>query len=269
MTQTEAKFDVVFRGDIVLGQNLLEVKQRLQQLFKADAAKINALFSGRPIPLKKNLDEASAKKYQVALTRAGAEVSLVPSAGSSPAVKPVVKPTAPKAPAPETIPSETIAPKTTTPEPVGSGFTLAAVGSNVSDPNQKNEQPKVNIDVSAISLRENEGNLMDAAELQHEIVAPVQVPDFDVAEVGSMLVRDDEKTELPIVEIEPESWDLSELGADLLQENERQSEIVAEVQELQVDLAPVGSDLGQQKQNLTPVNPDISQLKLVVEKAKF
>jgi predicted nicotinamide N-methyase len=45
------EFDIIFRGDIVFGHQLAEVKAKLQQLFKADAAKIDALFTGRPVPL--------------------------------------------------------------------------------------------------------------------------------------------------------------------------------------------------------------------------
>ena len=36
---SEQQYDIIFRGDIVLGQQLTDVKLRLQQLFKADAAK--------------------------------------------------------------------------------------------------------------------------------------------------------------------------------------------------------------------------------------
>lgn len=79
MEQNKASFDIVFRGDIILGHSLEEVKLRLQKLFKADAAKIDALFCGRPVPLKRNLDEATARKYKAVLQKAGAEVSIKPA----------------------------------------------------------------------------------------------------------------------------------------------------------------------------------------------
>ncbi|RYZ83522.1 MAG: hypothetical protein EOO68_32850, partial [Moraxellaceae bacterium] len=64
---SDQQFDIIFRGDIVFGHQLMDVKARLQQLFKADAAKVDALFSGRPVPLKRGLDIASAQKYKDAL----------------------------------------------------------------------------------------------------------------------------------------------------------------------------------------------------------
>lgn len=255
-------FDVVFRGDIVMGHNLPDVKLRLQQLFKTDAAKINALFSGRPVPLKKSLDEVSAKKYQVALARAGAEVSLVPSEENAPK------------PAPATVKSlaERLAEQTQTPEvktpapvPVTQGFTLAATGADVLNPDERSQQPEVNIDVSAISIRANEGNLLDATEVKHDATPAIQMPDFDVAEAGAILVRDDEKSPQSVVEVNVESWGLSEIGADLLQADEHAEDVLTEIQDLDADLAPAGSDLGQLKEKVIPVNPDISQLKLVDE----
>ncbi|HSC66388.1 MAG TPA: hypothetical protein VLC79_01760, partial [Cellvibrio sp.] len=81
------EFDIIFRGDIVFGHQLAEVKLKLQQLFKTDAAKIDALFTGRPVPLKRNLDEATANKYRDALLKVGAMVEVC-STGSSPANAP-------------------------------------------------------------------------------------------------------------------------------------------------------------------------------------
>src|SRR5690606_40568336 len=59
---TPAEFDIIFRGDIVIGHQLQDVKARLQQLFKTDAARIDALFTGRPVALKRGLDQATANK---------------------------------------------------------------------------------------------------------------------------------------------------------------------------------------------------------------
>lgn len=259
-------FDVVFRGDIVMGHNLPDVKLRLQQLFKTDAAKIDTLFSGRPVPLKKNLDETSAKKYQVALMRAGAEVSLVPSGKGTPKVAPKPVPAMVKSLA-ERLAEQPEAPEVKAPAstPITPGLTLAAAGADVLNPNERSQQLEVSIDVSAISIRPNEGNLLDATEVKHDAVPSIQMPDFDVAEAGAILVRDDEKTLQPIVEVDIESWDLNEAGADLLNADERVEDVLTEIPDLQVDLAPAGSDLGQLKEKVIPVNPDISQLKLVDE----
>ena len=95
-----SQFDIIFRGDIVFGHQLADVKLRLQQLFKSDAAKIDSLFTGRPVPLKRNLDEATANKYRDALLKAGAMVEVCPS-DKSPANAPAKPaPVAVRTPAP-------------------------------------------------------------------------------------------------------------------------------------------------------------------------
>src|SRR5690606_26150701 len=98
-----SQFDIIFPGDTVFGQQLADVKLRLQQLFKSDAAKIDALFTGRPVPLKRDLDESTANKYRDALLKAGAMVDICPS-DKSPVNAPV-RP-APVRPAPAVAPPE-------------------------------------------------------------------------------------------------------------------------------------------------------------------
>lgn len=260
MSETVTKFNVVFRGDIVLGHNLADVKARLQKLFKADAAKIDALFTGRPIPLKKNLDDASAKKYHHVLRQAGADVSLVPVVD----VKAVVNQVAEKKPV--SAQSDTTQKTTATHlAPEAAELSLAPVGSDVLAAGERTVYVDANIDVSDLSLRETQGNILDDAEIVADTASLVQVPDYDVADVGADMVRADEKNALPLPELDIATWDLSEVGEDLIKEAERSVVENVEVQDLNVDLAPVGSDLGQLKKQVEPLNPDISHLKLVDE----
>lgn len=79
---SDKQYDIVFRGDVVIGHALADVKQRMAALFKTDTAKVDALFSGGLSVLKRNLDEPTAKKYQAVLLKAGAQVT-VEIAGSA------------------------------------------------------------------------------------------------------------------------------------------------------------------------------------------
>lgn len=79
---SDKQYDIVFRGDVVIGHALADVKQRMAALFKTDTAKVDALFSGGLSVLKRNLDEPTAKKYQAVLLKAGAQVT-VEVAGSA------------------------------------------------------------------------------------------------------------------------------------------------------------------------------------------
>jgi hypothetical protein len=54
-------------------------------MFKTDDAKLEQLFSGKRIVIKKNIDQATAAKYQTALNRAGAECEVKPLGGAAPA----------------------------------------------------------------------------------------------------------------------------------------------------------------------------------------
>jgi len=78
-------FEVAFCGQISDGANLDEVKVRVGKMFKADDARLAQLFSGKRIVIKKNIDQATAAKYETALNRAGAECEVNPMGGAAPA----------------------------------------------------------------------------------------------------------------------------------------------------------------------------------------
>ncbi len=81
----EPRFDIAFSGQLAPGADPAVVKTKLAALFKADAARIEALFTTRTF-IKKDVDESTARNYQAALANAGAQVELVP----------VISPAAPK-----------------------------------------------------------------------------------------------------------------------------------------------------------------------------
>jgi uncharacterized protein YdgA (DUF945 family) len=77
----ELLYEVAFSGQIQEGAELKVVKARMARMFKADAATIEKLFSGRRIVIKKNLSAEAADKYSIALTNAGAvcDLALMPA----------------------------------------------------------------------------------------------------------------------------------------------------------------------------------------------
>ncbi len=84
-------YEVVFSGQIKSGADLDKVKANVAAIFKADAAKLTHLFSGKRVIIKKNIDQAMAEKYQVTLDKAGA-VCEVKSLSVLPVSEPVSKP---------------------------------------------------------------------------------------------------------------------------------------------------------------------------------
>jgi len=100
-------FEVAFSGQIKDGAELEQVKAKVGAMFKADAAKLAHLFSGKRMVIKKNIDQATANKYKAALNNAGA-VCEIKSLNEAPVVKPaedVVKAVEP-APASAAVPRE-------------------------------------------------------------------------------------------------------------------------------------------------------------------
>ena len=81
-------FEVAFSGQISEGAELGEVKAKVAKMFNADEAKLGQLFSGKRVVIKKNIDMATAAKYQTALNRAGAQCEISPLGGAAPAATP-------------------------------------------------------------------------------------------------------------------------------------------------------------------------------------
>jgi len=237
---TPESFEIVFRGDIQFGQNLADVKVKLQQLFKIDAAKVDALFTGKPVVLKRGLDKSSAEKYQDVLTRAGALVELIAASASVP---PTIK----------SVPAEPV---------VGTQWTVAPVGSLMMPTSARLAPVNRQFNLSVYSLRPVGGNLVDKTESGKAEPEPLIVPDYKVADVGVNLIDAGEKMELPILEIDVEEWGLSEPGAPLLADSEKAPE-VSPVASPDFSLAPAGSLLEQIKPQVDIKIPDVSGLKIL------
>ena len=71
---TDTRYKIVFTGELMPGAALDAVKDNLARLFKSDRSKIDALFTGNPVALKRDLNDGEADKYVGALQNAGAKV---------------------------------------------------------------------------------------------------------------------------------------------------------------------------------------------------
>lgn len=181
-------YEVAFSGGIANGADPAQVRVNIGKMFKADQAKLNQLFSGNRVVIKKNIDQQTAMKYQAAMKKAGAicEIKQLTSTSSSnaqtapAAVKPAPpgrtsKPSAASAanvvPAPDTDPlhitgdqisdlSADLAPvgsdvqdiKPDIPEPVLdlAGLSMAPPGADLEQVKNRAEPPP--LDTSGLSL---------------------------------------------------------------------------------------------------------------------
>jgi hypothetical protein len=67
-----AEYQVLFEGKLTGEHPLDEVKRNLAALFKMKAEQVDALFTGKPVVIKRDIDQATALKYQAAFKKAGA-----------------------------------------------------------------------------------------------------------------------------------------------------------------------------------------------------
>lgn len=70
----QPRYKIVFDGQLMPEMPLETVKDNLARLFKSDPARIDSLFSGNPVALKRDLEENEANQYLNALQKAGANV---------------------------------------------------------------------------------------------------------------------------------------------------------------------------------------------------
>ena len=154
-------FEVAFSGQISDEADLDEVKVRVGKMFKADDAKLAQLFSGKRIVIKKNIDQATAAKYETALNSAGAQCEVNPlgeTAPASAAATPVAASaefnaaTTPSSTQYETAYEGEVEPPPQT-DPLGiSGdqiedlaVTIAPVGSELQDVHAEPDEPQIDI----------------------------------------------------------------------------------------------------------------------------
>jgi hypothetical protein len=82
-------YDVYFSGAIIKSNDPTEVKRKIGAVFKLQGEKLDRLFSGKAIPIKKGIDMERAIKFRITFRDAGALVDIVPAGEPPPRSKPV------------------------------------------------------------------------------------------------------------------------------------------------------------------------------------
>jgi hypothetical protein len=117
---SEVRFNVVFAGEIVAGADPAKVRENLAAAFKMDAARVEGLFSGKRVVVKKDADQATAMKFRAVMKQAGAVCDLERIGDETPA----------SAPAPSAAPAEA-AVKASAPAVFGTEKPAAAAGGSL------------------------------------------------------------------------------------------------------------------------------------------
>jgi hypothetical protein len=69
--QQSVSYAIVFNGQIIDGFQIISVKAHLAKMLKASPEKISALFSGKPVVIKRTTNKQTAIKYSTALKKVG------------------------------------------------------------------------------------------------------------------------------------------------------------------------------------------------------
>lgn len=220
---SEPSYQIVVTGELVDGTYLPEVKARLATLFKTPAEKLDPLFSGKRVVIKKGLGAAAAEKYVAAVQAAGLicraeELGAEPPQAAVAAKESEVS----VAPVGTTIIDP---PAVATPEYDVSAYSVASVGETLVEPPGV---AAVDIDVSALSVDPVGEDLVE-----HMPPSPpaIDTGALSVAPAGTQMV--DQESVTPVA-IDTEN----------------------------LDLAPVGSDVGELKREDGAPPPDTSHLTL-------
>jgi hypothetical protein len=232
----EDRYRLVFRGEVLDGQHTAVVRKRLGAALKVDGARLEELFAGQPVVIKRDADTATAARYQAAFKRAGARLRVLPVADRNPAA-----------------PTRATAPAQPTSEP---GLSLRPRGTDLLDSGERPAQRVIQVDVSHLSLAALGPLIEPRAES-----APA-VPDtsrFTLAEPGADLGAG-ERIETLEVTLYP-AWELAPPGA-LLGGPSKPVKPAVDLATVDFDLAPTGADLGQRKAPPAPPAPDTSHLEL-------
>ena len=170
---SEECYEVIFRGDVLAGQSVVEVKQRLVQLFNTDAARIDQMFSGKPVVVKRNVDLVMAERYQSSLLKAGALVDIRSSVADGEALE-------------ETLGVTPVSTAVVAPE---SGYDIDQLTSSEDDP--KPLQPvlkDVDFDVAPIG-----SDVLSAEDQKDFISVDIDTSSLNVAEEGADVLADEDK----------------------------------------------------------------------------
>jgi hypothetical protein len=288
---TSVTYAIVFSGDIVEGFQLITVKAHMAKLLNADAVKMQTLFSGKPVVMKRTADKAEAAKYGSALKKIGADVKvrIIKPTETAPTTTAQGQAPSAKAPFAKAQPAKAQpakAPSAKAQQAAPQAAPKAATQVTASSTANNSASPVSTIAAATFSLKNNDGNLFDATP---EVPSPeLDLSQFALAENdGSPIVEQSQQVErldldlsamsvaenddTPLAEPRPEvekvmapDFGLDELGAVL--ETIKEQVDLANPDTSGMSLAFPGTDLLNQEekdQGPPPVSPDTSKINLV------
>ncbi len=221
------QYRLVFSGEINEGQHAAVVKKRLTALLKLDDARMDVLFSGKAVVVKKSTDKTTAVRYQEAFAKAGARLRVLPVEGdtlaedqpaapgpASPADSragvPVTADEARSPVSPDSSDSADTPDTPDTPDAQAGGLQLLPVGADILTEAERPQPQVKEVPTSHLSLSSASAASAPSAE---PLPAQPQVDHLTLAELGTQLGTPAAR-EVVVAEIDAH-FDLAEVGAIL------------------------------------------------------
>ena len=216
----DPKYDIYFRGEILAGADEANVKAAVAKIFKADAAKLAVLFSGKVNSIKKAVDKTTAAKYQQAFKQAGAKlvITLAKEEQVSIAVNSSKATTQPSiVNKQESMNSE-------------GNWDVLPTGSDLLKPDERRNIPDADIDTSGIKVV----SPFAEVEVVEKVVPPApNTSHITVADVGEDM-NPERAAPVADLELDLSSFTVAEPGAELTDKKEKSAPLAPDTSHIKL-----------------------------------
>ncbi len=249
------QYKLVYAGEINEGQHAAVVKKRLAGVLKLDDDRMEVLFSGKAVVVKKATDARTAARYQEVFKKAGARLRVLPVEGGETAPAESAQPQAKSAPtSPPSAPPPSADAQPDVPDVQNDdNLQVLPVGADVLTDAERPDEPDAQVDTSHLSVQ---GAVFITDEPEPEVATP-NVDHLSVAEPGAQLGEPQDEVHVDI----NADFDVAELGSDM-GEIARETDAPIDVDAVDFDVAETGVDLDTRDKDKPPPAPDTSHLSL-------
>jgi len=224
---SDQKFQILVNGTLAEGAQIDQVKHNIATLFKTSLDKVEPMFSGQKLAIKKDLDQQTAQKYKVAINKAGLAVAIVPMKDAS----------------------QTSNEDNTRSDTSLNNAMLAATGSIIDN---TPAVPVPDIDTSDLVI----------GPVGEQLIESVEIPDADIDISQLSMGMPGENVVEPDV-IDAPDIDVSNLSIGEIGEDVTEYEVVpdADIDISRLSMSEVGADVSEPEE-IPPADIDISKLSL-------
>ena len=211
------RFNIVFSGELARGVELAQAQANLAKLFKLNTDKVQALFSGKRVVLKRNLNLDQASQYRVAIKKAGALVELVACAAEPQNsatlgdAQPVTHTQSREAPGAMSSAAGGMPGESSQGEN-DKTLTLSEPGADVLAPHERQSWQEKKVDTSYLSVKEGGGDLLEPDEKRLYEEKEFDLRDYQLAEPGADVLRPQERSHVVPRKVDTSALSLAEPG---------------------------------------------------------